>query len=64
MQRSAPTSRWLEPSTLLGLAGFLALVWTGYQQFQRDTTADVFRLSERVAVLETQVAFLLREKAR
>lgn len=62
MQSRERTNSWLEPQTLLGVAGFLSLIWSGYQQFQRDTAADVNRLSERVTRVEAQVEMMRREK--
>lgn len=52
---------WTTPSSLLGIFGFVALVITGYQQFQSDTAKDIAVLETKVSALEKQVDSIQRE---
>lgn len=68
MRNPDPQNRWSHPTNLIGVLGFLAMVWGGYITFQRDTAADiqkvretVFALDTRVAILESQIADLRKK---
>lgn len=63
MPNAAPrTNRWFEPQTLVGIIGLLGIGYTSYRDFQSDMGDRVNNLTVRIAVLETQVAYLARER--
>lgn len=45
---------WTNPSSLLGILGFLALVYSGYLTFQKDVSTDLLKIEGRLSVVETQ----------
>lgn len=53
---------WTTPSSLLGIFGFAALVFAGYNEFQDDTVKDIAVLQARQQFLEKQVADLQRDQ--
>lgn len=61
---SAPANKWLEPSSLLGIAGFVSLMWSGYQQFADSTATEIRQLSERLVAVETKLLIEERAHAR
>ncbi len=58
---SGRESKWLEPQSLLGIAGFVILIWSGYQQFSDRTGDELNALRVDVATLKAQVAFLMKD---
>lgn len=53
---------WTTPSSLLGIFGFVALVITGYQQFQSDTAKDIAVLQEKMRSLEKRIDDIQRDE--
>jgi len=53
-----PKSEWTSPSILVAIMGLLAMAYSGYVTFQKDTAHDYQSLAERVAKLEAQVTML------
>ncbi len=51
---AAPKTRWLEPSTIVGIAGLLSIGYGSYLSFQSDVGKRVGDLEVRVSVLETK----------
>ncbi len=51
-----PKNRWLEPGSLIGIAGFGWMIVAGIMTF-KDTTRDVISdLQSRVSVIEREIA--------
>lgn len=53
---------WTTPSSLLGIFGFAALVFAGYNEFQDDTVKDIAVLEEKVRNLERDIDGLQRDQ--
>lgn len=61
---SARENEWLKPSSLLGIAGFVSLMWSGYQQFADSTAERISDLAARVKVLEADTRRIDRIEAK
>lgn len=53
-ENRASGNKWTEPGSLLGVAGFVSMVFMGYQNFTNDTDKRLADLSERLARLEVR----------
>ncbi len=51
-------SGWTSPSSLLGILGFAALVFTGFTQFQKNVEGRVSTLENEVRHLERSIGWL------
>lgn len=59
-----PKNKWLEPSSLIGVAGFVWIVVGSYQSFQANTGDKIAALASRVSVNESRIAQIERQIER
>lgn len=61
MPNGGNKNSWFEPQTIIGVAGLLAIGYSGYRDFQSDLRAKVEDIRNDVTELKTRVGYLERE---